>query len=165
MANNLVKSHLQFLAYTKAKYPVLYRAAMNHGERNGGLRGLGETVEEIIARQDAFGEPAVLTPGAIQSNGTSATSGSVVDVLTSAMSSITDLMAKVLPTTVAIKQAKTCIDINAQRAKAGQPPIDCANAGLTPEVKVGVSDNVKPMLYVALAIGAAFLFLGFKKRK
>lgn len=142
--NSSIKNKISFLKGVKRQYPALYRAAM--GKRGGGgLSGLGETVEEIMARQDAFGEPTQ-SPGALDN----------------ALNTGIDFIKQLLPVYVGAQQAKTCIQINAERAKIGQAPIDCASSGLAPQVSVGVSPDVKYVMWGALAIGVIFLLM--KKR-
>ena len=144
--NNSIRAKLQFLASVKANNPALYRAALR-GSNSSGLSGLGETVEQMLARQDAFAEPK--------------TSGGwawLDKILTAGI----DVITKTAPVIVGTQQALACVKINAERAKIGQSPIDCASGGLAPQIGVGISPDVKYILWGALAIGAAFLLM--KKR-
>ena len=142
--NNQAK--LQFFSYVKRKYPVLYNRALMKMNSSAGLSGLGITVEEMLAEQNAFAEPQ---SGGIFSN--------ITDILNNGIETIKNLA----PTVIGYQQAKTCIDVNATRAKAGQPPIDC-NSVLTPQVNVGVSKEMQYLMYAVVGLGALYLFT--KKR-
>ena len=109
-----------------------------------GLSGLGETWQEMMDAQDAFAEPKT------------------VKWYEGALNTLVDSVTKLAPVYVGYKQQKQCLEINAARARAGQPPINCSDAGLTPQVNVGLSANLMPILYGGLAIAGLFLLL---KRK
>lgn len=158
--NTQTRNKLAFLANIKQNYPGLYRAAINAGQ-NRGLSGLGATVEEMIAAQNAgtdFPNPLA----------TSSTSSTIVDTpwYQSLINSTLDTIKQIAPVWVSTKQASTCIQVNAERAKSGLAPIDCAAGGLAPQVSVGVSPDVKMMMYIGLGIGAIYLLMrGLGKRK
>lgn len=136
-----IRAKLQFLDSVKQNQPALYRAALQkHG---GGLSGLGETVEQMMARQDAFAEP-------VASN---------LPWYTQALNSAIDAMKQLAPAYVGVQQARTCLQINAERAKQGIAPMDCASGGLAPQVSVGISPDTRTMIYAALGIGALWLFM------
>lgn len=136
-----IRAKLRFLDTVKQTQPALYRAALQR--RGGGLSGLGETVEQMLARQDAFAEP-------VTSN---------LPWYTQALNSAIDAMKQLAPAYVGIQQARTCLQINAERAKQGLDPIDCASGGLAPQVSVGISPDTRTMIYAALGIGALWLFM------
>ena len=144
--DNRTRAQLQFLAYTKAKHPTLYKAAV---KRSGGLSGLGITQAEMLAEQDAFAEP---------------TSGAETPWYRSLLDTTIATINQLAPSYVGIKQAQTCIEVNSARAKQGLSPIDCAASGLSPQVAVGVSSDVKYVLWGVLGLGAIFLFMNMKKR-
>lgn len=138
-----VKSNLQFIAYVKRKYPALYKQGIARMQNQNGLAGLGVTVEEMLADQNAFAEP---------STGNSFSQG-----FANATNSLVDLLKNLAPSVIGYQQAKTCIDVNAARAKNNQPPIDC-NAALTPQVNFGVSSQMQYLMYAVVGIGALYLF-------
>lgn len=142
--NNRTQAKLMYLERVKKFSPALYKAATMKVARAGGLSGLGATVEEMLAEQNAFAEPA---KAAWYDN-----------ILTSAV----DAVKQLAPAYVGYKQQSQCLQINAERAKQGLPPVDCASAGLTPQVNVGVSPDTKIFVWAALGLGAVFLLL---KRK
>lgn len=156
--NAQIRAKLQFLANVKDKYPQLYRAALSN-RGSVGLSGLGETVEQMIAAQNAgtdFPNPL--------SSGTASTDTSV-PWYTNILNSAIDTIKQLTPVYVGTQQAKTCIQVNAERAKSGLSPIDCASGGLAPQVSVGVSPDVKMMMYIGLGIGAVYLLMrGLRKR-
>jgi len=129
-----IQSKLRFLASVKAANPRLYHAAM---QKSQGLGGLGATVEEMLAEQNAFAEPQK----------------------ESWLDSAIDAVKQLAPAYVGYKQAQTCLQINAERAKQGIAPIDCGNAGLAPQVNVGVSSDVRTMGFIALGLVAVFLIM------
>lgn len=128
------KNKLAFIAGVKAKYPALYNAA-----KIKGLSGLGETSAEIMARQDKYGE----------------SSGYGFDYY---LNQMIDFFKQVGPAYISTQQAKQCLDINADRARNGLAPIDCANSGLAPQVSVGISPDIKTLAYVGLGILGVWLF-------
>lgn len=140
--DNRTRSQLQFLAYVKAKYPNLYKIAVKKG---GQLSGLGITQAEMLAEQDAFAEPVATTSMPWYSS-----------MLNSAIETIKELA----PAYVGIQQAKTCIDVNAARARQGLPPVDCAAAGLTPQaqVNVGVSKEIQYLMIGGLVLVGVYMF-------
>lgn len=151
MASKKVKAQTQFIRYVRANYPSLYSAAVAQNARiiggtrgvvTRGLRGLGATVEEMLAAQDAFAEPKT------------------AQWYESILGSLTDTIKNLAPAYVGVQQAKTCIDINAQRAKAGLSPLNCDAAGLMPQaqVNVGISKEIQMLAFVALGIGALYMF-------
>lgn len=160
--NAQIRAKLLFLANVKDKYPRLYRAALTN-PGSVGLSGLGATVEEMIAAQNAgtdFPNP-LSTP---VSSGTASTD-TAVPWYTNILNSAIDTIKQLTPVYVGTQQAKTCIQVNAERAKSGLSPIDCASGGLAPQVSVGVSPDVKMMMYIGLGIGAVYLLMrGLRKR-
>lgn len=152
--NPSTSAKLKFLASVKATNPGLYNAAMHKG---GGLSGLGATVEEMITAQNA---------GTDFPNPLTASTTTALDTpwYQSFLNSTIDTIKQLAPAYVATTQAKTCIDVNASRAKQGLSPVDCGAAGLSPQVNVGVSSDVRMMGYVALGIGAVALFMLTKRR-
>jgi hypothetical protein len=112
--------------------------------KRGGLAGLGITTAEMLAQQDAFAEPV---------------SGTVASQAKSILDSAIETIKQLAPAYIGIQQAKTCLQINADRARNGLPPMDCASGGLAPQVGIGVSPDVKMILWAALGIGALFLFM------
>lgn len=157
--NAQTRNKLAFLASVKQNHPALYSAAISTGQ-NRGLSGLGATVEEMIAAQNAgtdFPNPLDATALSTASNST---------WYQSAINSTLDFIKQLAPAYVATKQAQTCIQVNAERAKSGLAPIDCAAGGLAPQVSVGVSPDVKMLAYIALGIGGVYLLIrGLGKRK
>lgn len=154
-----MQAQLMFLANIKATQPALYRAAVTGGQ-NRGLSGLGATVEEMIAAQNAgtdFPNPlATSTP---------ATSAAADTWYQSAINSTLDFIKQLAPAYVATKQAQTCISVNADRARQGLAPIDCAAGGLAPQVSVGISPDVKLIMYVGLGIGAVYLLMRAMRKR
>lgn len=155
--NAQFRNKLMFLANIKQNYPELYRAAISRGQ-SGGLSGLGATVEEMIAAQNAgtdFPNPLDTTANA-----------AALPWYQSIINSTLDTIKQIAPAYVATKQARTCIQVNAERAKKGLAPTDCSSSGLAPQVSVGISPDVKTLAYVALGLGAVFIaFRMFGKRK
>lgn len=144
----------QFLTHVRRAYPALFRAATLKAEkRSPGLSGLGISVEEMLAEQNAFAEP-----GTPSSTGTAAASW-----LDNALNSAIDAVKQLVPVYVSAQQAQTCVQVNADRARNGLAPIDCASGGLAPQVSVGVSPDVKFIMWGSLAIGAVYLLT--KKRR
>ncbi len=164
--NAQIRAKLQFLANVKDKYPKLYRAALSN-RGSVGLSGLGETVEQMIAAQNAgtdFPNPLTSSVSTPVSSGTASTDTSV-PWYTNILNSAIDTIKQLTPVYVGTQQAKTCIQVNAERAKSGLSPIDCASGGLAPQVSVGVSPDVKMMMYIGLGIGAVYLLMrGLRKR-
>ena len=142
--NNRTRAQLQYLAYVKAKFPRLYKAAVIKG---GQLSGLGITQAEMLAEQDLFAEPV--------SSSTSTTPW-YQSMLTSAIDTIKELA----PAYVGIQQAKTCISVNTERARQGLPPIDCAAAGMTAQAQlnVGVSKEIQYMMIGGLVLVGVYMF-------
>jgi hypothetical protein len=145
--NTAMQNKLRFLASVKRSNPRLYRAAVSKAQISSGLSGLGITVDEMLAEQNAFAEPV--------STATNSTS-----FAQTATNSVLDIIKQLAPVYVGTQQAKTCIQVNAERAKNGLSPIDCAAGGLAPQVGIGVSSDVKMIMYVALGIGAVFVLSG-----
>lgn len=143
------KNKLRFLAGVKKDYPALYYAAT--GSNKGGLSGLGITVEEMLAEQDAFAEPIF--------TGTQTSTASGAPWYRDVLNSVLDSVKQLAPAYIGVKQAQTCVQINAERARNNQAPIDCAAGGLAPQVAVGISPDVKWILWGALGIGAMFLLM------
>lgn len=151
-----MRAKLTFLAQVKQNNPQLYRAAISHGQ-NSGLAGLGTTVEEMIAAQNAGTDfPNPLAP---------APTPAADSWYQSAINSTLDFIKQLAPAYVATKQAQTCISINADRARQGLAPIDCAAGGLAPQVSVGVSPDVKFMMYIGLGIGAVYLLMRSMRKR
>lgn len=140
----------QFLTRVRNEYPALFRAAT---QKSGGLSGLGITVEEMLAEQNAFAEPKAPT----------STSTAAASWLDNALNSAIDAVKQLVPVYVGAQQAQTCVQVNADRARNGLAPIDCASGGLAPQVSVGVSPDVKYVMWGALAIGGVYLLT--KKRR
>jgi len=146
--DNATRAKLTFIAGVKAAHPNLYRAAVSG--QGGGLSGLGVTVEEMLAEQNAFAEPVA-----------SSSSG----MFTNALNSTIDFIKQLAPSYIGLQQAKTCLQINADRARAGISPIDCASSGLAPQVSVGVSPDVKYIMYAVVGIGAVYLMMRSKRKR
>ena len=147
-----IRAKLEFLDSIKRKYPRLYTAAVKRG---GQLAGLGITQAEMLAEQDAFAEP-------VFSNKTTAPVAAqpwYKNYLDSAVQTVKDLA----PAYVGLEQAKTCIKINADRAKQGLSPVDCA--GLAPQVSVGVSPDVKTFMYIGLGVAGIIGLMMFMKKR
>ena len=142
--NNAITAKLKFLANVKEKYPDLYRAAITR--RGGSLNGLGITVEEMLREQDAFAEPKTVT------------TTNAVPWYTTALNTTIETIKNLAPAYIGVKQAQTCLEINAALARQGKPPIDCAAGGLAPQVSIGLSPNTQMLLFAALGIGALWLF-------
>lgn len=158
--NAQIRAKLQFLANVKDKYPQLYRAALTK-PGSVGLSGLGTTVEEMIAAQNAGTD----FPNPLNTATSSASTDTAVPWYTNILNSAIDTIKQLTPVYVGTQQAKTCIQVNAERAKSGLSPIDCASGGLAPQVSVGVSPDVKMMMYIGLGIGAVYLLMrGLRKR-
>ena len=159
--NAQLRAKLQFLANVKRQYPALYNAAVV--KRGGsGLAGLGLTVDEMIAAQNAGTD--FPNPVSTSSNTTVSTDTSV-PWYTQAANSAIDAIKQLVPVYVGTQQAKTCISVNAERAKSGLAPIDCAAGGLAPQVSVGVSPDVKMMMYVGLGIGAIYVLMRAMRKR
>lgn len=58
---------------------------------------------------------------------------------------------------VSIYQQKTLVDVNAERAKQGLPPVDAAQAGLAAQAKVGLDAGTGKIVLVGIA---AFVVVG-----
>ena len=155
--NTQTRAKLAFLANVKKSQPRLYYAAITRGQ-NSGLSGLGDTVEEMIAAQNAGTD----FPNPLSTTSDSAASGAWYQ---NAINSTLDFIKQLAPTYVATKQAQTCISVNADRARSGLAPIDCAAGGLAPQVSVGVSPDVKMIMYVGLGIGAVYLVMRALKKR
>jgi len=146
MASKKVKAYTSFVRYVRTNYPSLYSAAVAKNSRiiggTRGLNGLGITVDEMLVEQNAFAEPKT------------------EQWYESILGSLTDTIKNLAPAYVGVQQAKTCIDINAQRAKAGLSPLNCDAAGLMPQaqVNVGISKEIQMLAFVALGIGALYMF-------
>lgn len=138
-----IRAKLEFLDSVKRKYPRLYIAAVKRG---GQLAGLGITQAEMLAEQDAFAESSASQPWYKQ-------------YLDSAVQTVKELA----PAYVGLQQAKTCIQINADRAKQGLSPVDCA--GLAPQVAVGVSSDVKTFMYIGLGVVGIIAFMTLRKKR
>ena len=156
--NDQIRAKLEFLNSVKQKYPALYRAAISK-HSGGGMAGLGQTVDQMIAAQNAGTD----FPNPLAVSGTAATD-SGVPWYTSFLNSTMDTIKQLAPVYVSTQQANTCIQVNADRAKSGLSPLDCASSGLAPQVSVGVSPDVKYILYGVLGIGAVYLLLRSKRR-
>jgi hypothetical protein len=75
-----------------------------------------------------------------------------------------DSLARLLPTLAATYQQKQLLDVQVQRARAGQPPLNVSN--YAPGINVGVNqDTQKLLVYAALGLGALFVFSTFMKNK
>lgn len=159
-----IRAKLMFLANVKDKYPQLYRAAL--GNPGGvGLSGLGLTVDEMIAAQNAGTDfPNPLGTSTPVSSG-SASTDTAVPWYTNILNSAIDTIKQLTPVYVGTQQAKTCIQVNAERAKSGLSPIDCASGGLAPQVSVGISPDVKLIMYVGLGIGAVYLLMRAMRKR
>lgn len=136
----------KFLKYVHDNHPNLFKETlrrMSKRRANNGMAGLGITVEEMIAEQNAFAEPA--------SNGIS---------WENIFSTFTDSLQTIIPAYVSLEQGKNCIEVNTERAKAGLAPIDCASAGLTPQaqVNVGVSKEIQLLMFGAIGLAALYMF-------
>lgn len=152
-----LRAKLMFLANIKQNNPALYRAAIMQGQSSG-LAGLGATVEEMIAAQNAGTDfPNPLS--------TSTATPAADTWYQSAINSTLDFIKQLAPAYVATKQAQTCISINADRARQGLAPIDCASTGLAPQVSVGVSPDVRLIMYVGLGIGAVYLLMRAMRKR
>ncbi len=149
-----------YLAQMKQRYPDLYAQAVQKTigrmTRSNQMNGLGAsanygtlTAEQVVALQNA--EFANVPYAAPVQAGT-------WDWLSSAAQTTTDFLKDNIATYLGIQQAKTCLDINKQRALQNLPPIDCSSAGLTPQVNVGVSKEIQTLAFAALGIGAIYLF-------
>jgi|WetSurMetagenome_2_1015567.scaffolds.fasta_scaffold562844_2 hypothetical protein len=143
---NSTREKLRYIGMVKQRYPQLFKAAVARMGGSRGLSGLGVTSAEMMAAQDAFAEP-----------GTASSSW-----LTTATNTLLDTIKQLAPAYVGVQQAKTCLQINADRARQNLAPIDCASGGMAPQVAVGISPDVKLILWGALGIGAVWLLM--KKR-
>lgn len=137
-----IRAKLEFLDSVKRNYPALYNVAVKRG---GQLSGLGITQAEMLAEQDAFAEPIASTPW-----------------YKSYLDSAIETVKQLAPAYVGLQQAKTCMQINADRARQGLGPIDCA--GLAPQVSVGVSPDIKTFMYLGLGVVAVIAFMTMRKR-
>lgn len=150
MANHL-ENKAAFLRGVSTKYPGLFRAAIRQS------RGLG-------AIDDAAGDDQYVSVSSVVTNPPAPTApASTVQWWEKAANSAIDAIKSLAPSLAAAQQAKTCISINADRARSGLPPIDCASSGLAPQVSVGISPDVKMIAYAALGLLAIWL-LGKNRR-
>lgn len=153
--NAALRAKMQFLTAVKKSAPALYRAATAKATRGGGaLAGLGITVDEMLAEQNAFAEPGTPT----------STSTAPASWLDNMLNSTIDAIKQLVPVYVGAQQAQTCVQVNADRAKNGLPMIDCAAGGLAPQVSVGVSPEVKYVLWGGLGLMGAYLLMRGKRR-
>lgn len=154
---NSLRQNVAFLVAAKRAYPDIYRAAVNKTigrmARGTQMNGLGAsanygdlTAAQVVALQDAEFANMPYSPAP--------TTSAWADVA----NQVTDFLKQNIPTYLGIQQAQTCLDINKQRAIKGMAPIDCAGAGLTPQVNVGVSKEIQTLAFAALGIGALYLF-------
>lgn len=155
-----MQQKIAILKRARAVNPGIYRRAITEAfervRKSRQMNGLGAvdnwgglTAEQIRAIQDAefVGVPDARAP----------------NVFTDIINQGADILSQWGTAWLGIEQAKTCLEINKQRASQGLPAIDCGKAGLAPQVNVGVSQDVKMMGYIA--IGAAVLGLYFFARK
>lgn len=74
-----------------------------------------------------------------------------------------DSLPAITQSVIGVQQANACTKINAQRLKAGLPPVDCSK-GLAPQINVGLSPDTQKLLIVG-GIGLAVLaFMLMRKR-
>jgi hypothetical protein len=114
----------------------------------------------MLASQDAFG-------GAFDNSVTSTpmTSNAAPSMLDSITTSLTNMISQVAPVLAGSQQAKTCIQVNAQRAGTGLAPVDCSTAGLAPQVAIGVSPGVSTILWVTVGLVGVGLLMTFKRKR
>jgi hypothetical protein len=160
------KTKMQFIAWTKSRHPEVFNGALRKlGVPVSGLAGLadinaGASQAEMLSQQDAFG-------GAFDSSvtATPTTVNSTPSLLDSVIGSLTNMISQVAPVLAGSQQAKTCIQVNAQRATANLPPVDCSTAGLAPQVAIGVSPAVSTIMWAGLGIVAIGMAMAFKRRR
>lgn len=136
------KSKIQFVAWLDRFNPELFRTAVRETERRfptknvrAPSRGLGEiTTADMLAQQDAFAE-STSTP-------------SVLDTVINNASKIGQAF-------LGVSQAKTLLDINIQRAKNGQAPLDMS--ALSPQFNIGIPTSVQYILWAGVGVLAISL--------
>lgn len=141
METNLQKK-ADYIRFLKAYMPNVYNRAVTVAQSRSGLSGLGETVEEMLARQDAFAEPTTQN-------------GSWLDSLRYGFDSIIRSANQALPVYAGIKQNELLLKVNADRLARGLAPISASE--LSPQVNFGVSKEMQYFLFAALGIGALYL--------
>ena len=148
---NSTRQNMAYMRAVKQSHPELYRHAVNTVIKKSQLHGLGTaanygnlTAEQVVALQNAEFANMPYSPS----------TSAWADVA----NQVTDFLKQTIPVYLGVQQAQTCLDINKQRAIKGLPPIDCAGAGLTPQVNVGVSKEIQTLAFAALGIGALYLF-------
>lgn len=130
-----------FLQWVKANQPRVYRGIANPIKAQPGLKGLGLAV------------PA--TDLAVQTPATPATKSWVDSIKDLAMAA-----AQTYLTREQLQAQRKVLDIQLQRAQAGQAPldIDLAQYGLTPTATVGLAPQTRNLLlWGGLALAAAFI--------
>lgn len=129
----------QFSRWLQRKYPVIYTAVT----RRQSLSGMGEDTAPT----------ATVTPTAT----------------TGFLDTVTETLKKLLPIGMATYAQKQAIDINIERAKLGQPPID--PTAISPQVNVGINPQQMSQITnigkiaVFSIIGLGALFLLTKRRR
>lgn len=133
----MFQNKIAYLREVKNRYPLLYRAAAS--KKSQGLSGLGLTVEEMIAEQNAFAEPQTGWTTSIQS----------------ALDSVIKSVQQLAPTYAGLKQAELLMKINASRAQQGLPLL--SQQDLAPQVNFGLSTPMQVFMFAALGVGAVYL--------
>ena len=158
-----LKSKLQFIAWTQSRYPAVFNAALKKiGIPVSKLAGFGNSVTsaDMIASQDAFAgafDAATTAPAT--------TTNAAPSLLDQATTALTSLITNLAPVYASSQQAKTCIQVNAQRAGTGLAPVDCSTAGLAPQVAIGVSPGVSTILWVTVGLVGVGLLMTFKRKR
>lgn len=150
--------NLLILKRAKQENPVMYRRAVAYAiQKNArsGLNGLGATAnyggltaEQVVALQNAEFQNMPYSPTAS------------TDWLGVNVQDAVDFLKNAGTVYLGIQQQKTCLEINKARALKNLPPIDCASAGLTPQVNVGVSKEIQLVLFAALGLGLFYILKG-----
>jgi hypothetical protein len=136
------RNKLIFLNGVRRAHPELFRRATG-GHR--ALSGLGDASTDFT---DQVGSPVSVSSDVTPANDAVTAQPWWQESLNSVLSFIKDAA----PAYVASQQARQCVSINADRARAGLAPLDCANSGLAPQVAVGVAPDVKYLGYAALGV-------------
>jgi hypothetical protein len=75
-------------------------------------------------------------------------------------SGLSDQIANIASSLTAIYQAKTLTDINAQRMRSGQPPLNQSQtASLSPNVNVGLNASTQNMILIGVVALAIVWFM------
>ncbi len=136
-SGNVARATFQFSNWLRARHPNIYSAAISrtYSARGNSLSGLAADTVAPAGDTGSF------------------------------LNNVTDILKSVLPAVAGVYTAKQLIDINIERAKQGQPPIE--QSAIAPQVNVGIPpaqlDAItgvgKIAIFGALGIGAMFLFL------